>query len=255
MSSCGIKDEKDFEGGSTATCRICYECLNSYLFLICFCNYYEQIYRVGAIANDLHMVKTVLYELVKLRGTAIKGHLSMVPIDMETQPIILAYIDVNLQTLAAAKMLTPTGPTGQTYWGDSMANNPMPAANFVDVQLKVDISSLLQNASEVVEKICLMEKNVAAGKACMRTRPATPVARYRDLPCAHNEDDDRNESMDSGPTYITYTFAPNNKYDGGLDSEEAYPYTGVDGVCKYSSENAAIRVLETVNITVGAQDE
>ncbi|GJS64916.1 translocase of chloroplast 120, chloroplastic-like protein [Tanacetum coccineum] len=41
--------------------------------------------RVGAIANDLHMVKTVLYELVKLRGTAIKGHLSMVPIDMETQ--------------------------------------------------------------------------------------------------------------------------------------------------------------------------
>ncbi|GJT08713.1 RNA-directed DNA polymerase, eukaryota, reverse transcriptase zinc-binding domain protein [Tanacetum coccineum] len=80
-------------------------------------------------------------------------------------------------------------------------------------------------------------------------------ARYRDLPCAHNEDDDRNESMDSGPTYITYTFAPNNKYDGGLDSEEAYPYTGVDGVCKYSSENAAIRVLETVNITVGAQDE
>ncbi|GJW43898.1 thiol protease aleurain-like protein [Tanacetum coccineum] len=75
-------------------------------------------------------------------------------------------------------------------------------------------------------------------------------ARYRDLPCAHNEDDDRNESMDSGPTYITYTFAPNNKYNGGLDSEEAYPYTGVDGVCKYSSENAAIRVLETVNITM-----
>lgn len=43
------------------------------------------------------MVKTVLHELVKLRGTAIKGHLSMVPIDMEPQPIILAYIDLNLQ--------------------------------------------------------------------------------------------------------------------------------------------------------------
>ncbi|GKG52822.1 thiol protease aleurain-like protein, partial [Tanacetum coccineum] len=33
------------------------------------------------------------------------------------------------------------------------------------------------------------------------------------------------------------------KYNGGLDSKEAYPYTEVDGVCKYSSENAAIRVL------------
>ncbi|GJT78030.1 hypothetical protein Tco_1044755 [Tanacetum coccineum] len=68
----------------------------------------------------------------KLRGAAIKGHLSMVPIDMETQPIILAYIDLNLQTLAAARMLTPTGPTGQTHWGDSMANNPMPAAHSAD---------------------------------------------------------------------------------------------------------------------------
>ena len=40
------------------------------------------------------------------------------------------------------------------------------------------------------------------------------------------------------------------KYNGGLDSEEAYPYTGVDGVCKYSSENAAVRVLDAVNITM-----
>ncbi|GJT13877.1 hypothetical protein Tco_0860919 [Tanacetum coccineum] len=86
--------------------------LSSYLFLICFCNYSKQTYRVGARANDLHMLKTLLYELCKLRGTAIKGHLSMVPIDMEPQPIILAYIDLNLQTLAAARMLTPTRPTG-----------------------------------------------------------------------------------------------------------------------------------------------
>ncbi|GJY38836.1 hypothetical protein Tco_0425200, partial [Tanacetum coccineum] len=26
-----------------------------------------------------------------------------------------------------ARMFTPTGPTGQTHWGDLMANNPMPA--------------------------------------------------------------------------------------------------------------------------------
>ncbi|GJY51881.1 hypothetical protein Tco_0442728 [Tanacetum coccineum] len=53
--------------------------------------------RVGARENDVHMLKTLLYELCKLCGTAIKGHLSMVPIDMEPQPIILAYIDLNLQ--------------------------------------------------------------------------------------------------------------------------------------------------------------
>nr|GEZ46190.1 cysteine proteinase 3-like [Tanacetum cinerariifolium] len=44
-------------------------------------------------------------------------------------------------------------------------------------------------------------------------------------------------------------------YGNGLDSEEAYPYTGVDGVFKYSSENAAIHVLKTVNITMGVEDE
>ncbi|GJR11582.1 hypothetical protein Tco_0794234 [Tanacetum coccineum] len=92
--------------------------------------------RVGARANDLHMLKTLLYELCKLRGTAIKGHLSMVPIDMEPQPIILAYIVLNLQTLAAARLLTTTRPTGQTQWGDSMGNNPMPAAHCAGAQLK-----------------------------------------------------------------------------------------------------------------------
>ncbi|GJR11583.1 hypothetical protein Tco_0794235 [Tanacetum coccineum] len=92
--------------------------------------------RVGARENDVHMLKTLLYELCKLCGTAIKGHLSMVPIDMEPQPIILAYIDLNLQTLAAARLLTPTRPTGQTQWGDSMGNNPMPAAHCAGAQLK-----------------------------------------------------------------------------------------------------------------------
>ncbi|KAK9089401.1 hypothetical protein Scep_028483 [Stephania cephalantha] len=43
------------------------------------------------------MVKTILHELVKLCGISIKGHLSLVPIDMEPEPIILAYIDLNLQ--------------------------------------------------------------------------------------------------------------------------------------------------------------
>lgn len=54
-------------------------------------------FSAGADDKPLRMVKTVLHELVKLRGAAIKGHLSMVPIDMKPQPIILAYIDLNLE--------------------------------------------------------------------------------------------------------------------------------------------------------------
>ncbi|XVF48887.1 hypothetical protein PTKIN_Ptkin03bG0224500 [Pterospermum kingtungense] len=45
------------------------------------------------------------------------------------------------------------------------------------------------------------------------------------------------------------------KYNGGLDTEEAYPYTGEDGVCKFSSENIGVQVKDSVNITLGAEDE
>lgn len=42
-----------------------------------------------------------------------------------------------MQTLAAARMLTPSGPIGQTHWGDSTANNPSPPTHSADAQLKV----------------------------------------------------------------------------------------------------------------------
>ncbi|KAL8032654.1 hypothetical protein ABFX02_13G110200 [Erythranthe guttata] len=167
--------------------------------------------RAGADDKPLRMVKTVLHELVKLRGTAIKGHLSMVPIDMQPQPIILAYIDLNLQTLAAARMLTPSGPAGQTHWSDSTANNPAPTAQSADAQLKqelaaifkkigdkqtcsiglyelyritqlypqVDIFSQLQNASDafrtyIRDGLAQMEKNAAAGRTPSSVPLSTP---------------------------------------------------------------------------------
>lgn len=40
------------------------------------------------------------------------------------------------------------------------------------------------------------------------------------------------------------------KYNGGLDTEEAYPYTGVDGKCKFSAQNVGVQVLDSVNITL-----
>ncbi|GKB56536.1 protein MOR1, partial [Tanacetum coccineum] len=54
------------------------------------------------------------------------------------------------QTLAAAKMLTPTGPTGQTHWGDSMPNNPMPAAHFCRCPIEDTDQSL--KATSKIEK-------------------------------------------------------------------------------------------------------
>lgn len=40
------------------------------------------------------------------------------------------------------------------------------------------------------------------------------------------------------------------KYNGGLDTEEAYPYVEKDGECKFSAENVGVQVLDSVNITL-----
>ncbi|CAN1136343.1 Thiol protease aleurain, partial [Linum perenne] len=45
------------------------------------------------------------------------------------------------------------------------------------------------------------------------------------------------------------------KYNGGLETEEAYPYTGKNGLCKYSAQNIGVQVVDSVNITLGAEDE
>ncbi|KAF7836814.1 thiol protease aleurain-like [Senna tora] len=45
------------------------------------------------------------------------------------------------------------------------------------------------------------------------------------------------------------------KYNGGLETEKAYPYTGKGGSCRFSAENVAIQVVDSVNITLGAEDE
>ena len=40
------------------------------------------------------------------------------------------------------------------------------------------------------------------------------------------------------------------KYNGGLATEAAYPYTAKNGECKYMSENVGVKVVDSVNITL-----
>lgn len=40
------------------------------------------------------------------------------------------------------------------------------------------------------------------------------------------------------------------KYNGGIALEKEYPYTAKDEACKFTAENVAVRVLDSVNITL-----
>jgi len=87
----------------------------------------EEIRRRGAEDDrPLRMVKTVLYELTKVLGPAIRTHLTKVPPPtFDPPPIIYAYIDLNLQSLTAAPAPAPAP-------APALAPTPAPAVEEVD---------------------------------------------------------------------------------------------------------------------------
>ena len=56
--------------------------------------------------------------------------------------LVFIIVSFHLQTLAAARMLTASGPGGQTHWGDSTANNSASGTQSADAQLKVLILNI-----------------------------------------------------------------------------------------------------------------
>ncbi|KAK9862582.1 hypothetical protein WJX84_004375 [Apatococcus fuscideae] len=75
----------------------------------------DEIRRRGAEDDKpLRMVKTVLHELCKVQGNAILHHMHVIPSNSRPAPIINAYVDLNLQTLRQAGLLTgPKEPPPQ----------------------------------------------------------------------------------------------------------------------------------------------
>lgn len=45
------------------------------------------------------------------------------------------------------------------------------------------------------------------------------------------------------------------RFNGGLDTEDAYPYKGENGECQFAADSVGATVYEVVNITLGAEDE
>ncbi|KMZ71835.1 Cathepsin L-like cysteine proteinase [Zostera marina] len=45
------------------------------------------------------------------------------------------------------------------------------------------------------------------------------------------------------------------KYNGGLDTEESYPYVGANGACHFRNKNVGVKIADSVNITEGSEDE
>lgn len=39
------------------------------------------------------------------------------------------------------------------------------------------------------------------------------------------------------------------KFNGGLDTEQAYPYAAVNGVCSFKPDSVGVEVIDSVNIT------
>jgi len=55
-------------------------------------------------------------------------------------------------------MLTPSGPMGQTHWGDAASNNPNPSTHSADAQLKVQPSPIFLSCTFFFQAKILMRR-------------------------------------------------------------------------------------------------
>lgn len=74
--------------------------------------------RSGADDKPLRMVKTILHELCKMQGYGIYAHARGIPgRDSQPQPIIFAYIALNLQTLSNSGKANVSGASSACVGG------------------------------------------------------------------------------------------------------------------------------------------
>ncbi|KAL6753732.1 armadillo-type protein [Haematococcus lacustris] len=134
----------------------------------------EEIRRRGAREDKpLRMVKTVLHEVCKLKGSAIHDYTRTIPgadLDPSLRPIIFPYIDLNLQTMApndaaarAAYPAAPRAPAPSSQAAAAAAGIPPAAQPPSRPPLAIPPSTVSQAPPSHVLAVSTNALNVAAG--------------------------------------------------------------------------------------------
>ncbi|KAJ9516595.1 hypothetical protein QJQ45_015220 [Haematococcus lacustris] len=134
----------------------------------------EEIRRRGAREDKpLRMVKTVLHEVCKLKGSAIHDYTRTIPgadLDPSLRPIIFPYIDLNLQTMApndaaarAAYPAAPRAPAPSSQAAAAAAGIPPAAPPPSRPPLAIPPSTVSQAPPSHVLAVSTNALNVAAG--------------------------------------------------------------------------------------------
>ena len=147
--------------------------------------------RSGVEDKPLRMVKTILHELCKLLGYGIYSHAEKIPgRAAQPQPIIFAYISLNLSTLSASGVIQPpaettgggrsvhpsTGSTSSTTSSASSSQHLADTSASGALAREEDRAAVKAGLKEIMPRLMHRSEADAAMKQLYELRSAYPVA-------------------------------------------------------------------------------